>query len=499
MNSPFSSPTRSRHRKHGLLALVGTFAAAALVATPLTAAQASIDDATPVADAGRGSNTEIVTTGIDEGLRTTGYLPPTAIVPDPATPYPDGPPADYTSRSGFIGIITTKSVDDPSSTREMYCIAARTPTAVDIGYQSGTWSEANVPNIGYVTYLLNNYFPAVDAPAELTPDQQAAATQAAIWYFTDGLVLGAESPVVRAATAAMIADAQANGPVTEPAAEVAINPAFVSAPAKSVAGPYVVTVEGAEAVTVSVPDDYTMYSDSAATTPIANGSSVPSETSIWITGPGVPGVETVLTARATVTVQRGSIYLYDGNTPSYSEAQPLVLADTTQREAVATATTEFFELNPGALNVVKVINGTGAGQQSAISLSVICENGLAETFDIAAGAAAGEYARTFGDLPAGTECTVAERESGDNSSVSVVADDPVTVTIAPGAATEARLTNTVEPVKAVPGGAVSMSGGDALAKTGGDAPTPLLALAAGVIGLGVLLMAAVRAKRRRAE
>ncbi|MDL5351220.1 DUF5979 domain-containing protein [Microbacterium sp. zg-YB36] len=664
MNSHLSSPARSRHRKHGLLALVGTLAAAALVVTPLTAAQASVDDGTPVADARIGPNTEIVTKAPAEGLRTTVYLPPTAIVPDPATPYPDDAAADFTSQYGFIGIITTTSVGDPSLIGEMYCISVRTPAAAGISYQSGTWSEANVPNIGYVTYLLNNYFPAVAAPAGLTPDQQAAAVQAAIWYFTDGVVLGADSPV-RAATEAMIAAAQANGPVTEPAApEVAINPASVSAPVGSVAGPYVVTAEGAAAVTVSVPDGYTMYSDAAATTPIPNASSVPlpsGTTSIWITGPGATDVETVLNARATVTVQRGNIYLYDGDTPLYSTAQPLILADTTQLDAVATAMTEFFtareltvnkayaggavgqqgaaqlvidcgegytftqdipagtsatqtyrfpgipvgntctvtepatgattevgvttdapqtgtmveaglaltvtntvELNPGSLNVVKVINGTGAGQQSTISLSVICENGLAETFDIPAGAVAGEYARTFGDLPAGTECTVAEREAGGNSSVSVVADDPVTVTIAPGAITDARLINTVQPAQSTPsgggqstpsgggqstpsgggqstpsgggqstpsgggqstpsggaegtpsggaegtpsggapgtpsGGAETTATGGALAMSGGDAPMPLLGLAAGVIGLGVLLMVAVQANRRNAE
>ncbi|MCR2816452.1 thioester domain-containing protein [Microbacterium jiangjiandongii] len=582
-----------------------------------------------MADARIGPNTEIVTKAPAEGLRTTVYLPPTDTVPNPATPYPDDAAADFTSQYGFIGIITTTSVDDPSLIGEMYCISVRIPAAAGISYQSGTWSEANVPNIGYVTYILNNYFPAVAAPAGLTPDQQAAAVQAAIWYFTDGVVLGDDSPV-RAATEAIIADAQANGPVTEPAApEVAINPASVSAPVGSAAGPYVVTAGGAAAVTVSVPAGYTMYSDAAATTPIANASSVPSGTSIWITGPGVTGVETVLNARASVTVQRGNIYLYDGDTPLYTEAQPLVLADTTQLDAVATATTEFFsageltvnkayaggavgrqgaaqlvidcgegytftqdipagtsatqtyrfpgirvgntctvtepatgattevgvttdapqtgtmveaglaltvtntvELNPGSLNVVKVIDGAGAGQQSAISLSVICENGLAETFDIPAGAVAGEYARTFGNLPVGTECTVAEQEAGGNSSVRVLADDPVTVTIAPGAVTEARLTNTVEPVQTAPsgggqstpsggaqgtpsggaqstpsggaqstatGGALGTPTGGALAMSGGDAPTPLLGLAAGAIGLGVLLMLAVRANRRNAE
>ncbi|MCR2827140.1 thioester domain-containing protein, partial [Microbacterium sp. zg.Y909] len=541
MSSHSSSPARSRHRKHGLLALVGTLAAAALVATPLTAAQASIDDAAPVADARIGPNTEIVTKAPAEGLRTTVYLPPTDTVPNPATPYPDDAAADFTSQYGFIGIITTTSVDDPSLIGEMYCISVRIPAAAGISYQSGTWSEANVPNIGYVTYILNNYFPAVAAPAGLTPDQQAAAVQAAIWYFTDGVVLGDDSPV-RAATEAIIADAQANGPVTEPAApEVAINPASVSAPVGSAAGPYVVTAGGAAAVTVSVPDGYTMYSDAAATTPIPNASSVPSGTSIWITGPGVTGVETVLSARATVTVQRGNIYLYDGDTPLYSDAQPLILAETTQLDAVATATAEFFttgdltvnkafagaavgqqgaaqlvidcgegytftqdipagtsttqtytftgipvgstctvtepttgataevgvttdapqtatmvpeglaltvtntvEINPGSLNLVKVIAGGAAGSQDDVSVGIMCTSGLEEIFVIPAGSAAGEYEQSYTGLPAGDECTVTELATGSNAVVEVTTDAPVTVSIAPGAAVEARVTNTVE-------------------------------------------------------
>ena len=533
MHTHISSPRRSRHRRSALLALLGTFAAAAMVVTPLTPAQASIDETTPAADTRIGPNTEIVTKAPAEGLRTTVYLPPTATVPDPATPYPDDAPADFTSQYGFIGIITTTSVDDPSLIGEMYCISVRTPAAAGISYQAGTWSESNVPNIGYVTYILHNSFPAVAAPAGLTPDQQAAATQAAIWYFTDGVVLGADSPV-RAATAAIIADAQANGPVTEPAApEVAINPTSVSAPAGSAAGPYVVTAGGAAAVTVSVPTGYEMYGDAAATTPIPNASSVPSGTSIWITGPGATGVETVLNARATVTVQRGNIYLYDGETPLYSEAQPLILAETTQLNAVATATAEFFDAaeNPGALNVVKAIEGAGAGRQSAVSLAVTCDSGLSETFDIPAGSAAGRYSRTYPDLPAGTECTVEEVATGANASVDVAADDPVTVTIAPRAVTDATLTNTVVPRQGASGGQGTAGGagtskpqptptpqpqpqptlpaGDAqpaqpaadpqLAATGGVSPLPLVAGGLGVIGLGLALTAVARARRREAE
>ena len=539
-----SSLRRSRHRRHGLLSVLGTLTAAALVVTPLLPAQASLNDAAPAAEAQAGPNTEIVISSLGAGLTLTGYLPPTVIVPEPEAAYPSSPPAGYVEESTFAGIINTTSVDNSSKTGQMYCINLRVSTYVDTGYASGTWTESNVPNLGYVTYVLHNYYPAVNAPAGLTDAERAAAVQSAIWYFTDGFVLDTTTAQakVRAATAEIVAAAWENGPVTEPPApDVEITPASVSAPEGSAAGPYVVTAENDAAVTVSVPSGYTMYADAAATTELANPSTVDSGTSVWIRRPAFTGTETVLTARAIVTVQEGTVYLYDGNSPGRDDAQRLILGKTTQLEALATATTEFFaigdltvnkafdggaagkqgaaqlvidcgdgytftqdipaettatqtytftgirvgntctvtepttgattevgvttdapksdrmaaegleltvtntvELNPGALNVTKVIGGGAAGSQDDVSVNVMCTSGLDDTFVIPAGSTAGDYVHSYTGIPAGAECTVSEVKSGATSTVEVTADDPVTVTIPAGAAVEARLTNTVE-------------------------------------------------------
>ncbi|QEE60558.1 TQXA domain-containing protein [Salinibacterium sp. dk2585] len=541
MSDKSENPTRPSRAQNGLRAALATVAAAAFVLMSLTPAHARLDDETPAGEAAIGANTEIRVSGLGAGLTVSGGLPPTVIVQDPTAPYPAAPPPGYAPQSSFAGVIETQSIDDPSLTGEMYCINIRVPTYVDTGYESGSWEESAVPNIGYVTYILNNYYPTVAAPAGLTVNQQAAATQAAIWYFTDGFVLTGPPPV-RNAAAAIIAAAQANGPVVEPPApQVDITPTSAEAAEGTAAGPYVVTAEGATTITVSVPAGYTMYSDAAATTPIANPSSVAPGTSIWITGPGVTAPETVLSARAAVTVQRGNVYLYDGNTPGRPDAQRLILADTAELEAVASATTEFFavgdltvnkeftggavgeqgaiqlaidcgegytftadipaatsttqtftypgipagntctvtepttgataqvlvttnapqgvvmadegsavtiinqvEFAPGSLSLVKAIAGGGAGSQDAISVSVTCVSGLTDVFVIPAGSAAGEYTRSYPGLPAGDECTVAELASGENTVVTVTSDAPVTVTIAPGAAAEARVTNTVE-------------------------------------------------------
>ncbi|PWB98280.1 thioester domain-containing protein [Homoserinimonas hongtaonis] len=537
---------RPRWARKSLLAVSAALASAALVLMSLTPAAARLPDEIPSNGALRGANTEIVITGTGAGQTITGSAPPTVIVQDPQAPYPAGPPPGYVSQTTFAGVIDTASVADPDLTAQMYCINLRVPTSVGIGYESGTWEESNVPNIGYVTYILNNYYPTVAAPAGLSTNQQAAAVQAAIWYFTDGFVLAPPGPgpqgPVRAATAAIIAAAQANGPVVEPPApDVAITPATATAAEGTAAGPFTVTATGATTATVSVPTGYTMYTDAAATTPLANPSDVAPGTQIWITGPGVTGVETVLNARAAVTVQRGNVYLYDGNTPSQTDAQRLILADTTELEAVATADVEFFaigdltvnkeftggavgqqgaiqlaidcgegytftadipanasttdtstfagipagntctvtepttgataqvlvttdapqsvvmadegaavtvtntvEFAPGSLNLVKAIAGGGAGSQDEISVTVSCVSGLEDTFVVPAGSAAGDYTQTYAGLPAGDVCTVAELATGSNTIVEVTTDAPITVTILPGAPVEARVTNTVE-------------------------------------------------------
>ena len=56
-----------------------------------------------------------------------------------------------------------------------------------------------------------------------------------------------------------------------------------------------------------------MFSDAAGTTPIANGTPVPSGTNIWIRDT-TPGTVT-LSAAAEATVPTGNVYLYDQQLP----------------------------------------------------------------------------------------------------------------------------------------------------------------------------------------
>jgi len=148
----------------------------------------------------------------------------------------------------------------------VYCIDIRTPTGFGDGYWLGDWDAATVPRIGFVTYILNKYYPATAEPAGLDNDDKAAAVQAAIWYFTDGFVVDTSQTTLHAAVSAIVADAKANGPIAEPAPpSLTIIPTTLSGPASQVLGPFTVTVTGVatQAIVGVVPPGVQMFSDAA--------------------------------------------------------------------------------------------------------------------------------------------------------------------------------------------------------------------------------------------
>ncbi|KAA9150131.1 hypothetical protein F6B41_21080 [Microbacterium lushaniae] len=483
---PHAAPSRSaaspRPRRppgrSARAALVAALAVAVMLIVPLGgAAHAWIEDGAPIVESPVGPNTEIQLVSVGEGQRILGGYPATAVVPNPETPYPDAPPAGYTARGGFAGVLNTASVLDPSETGKTFCIQARTPAYVGIGYETGTWSESQVPNLGQVAYILNNYYPAnPDAPASLgTSNERAAAVQAAIWYFTDGFVLAATDSV-RAATAAIIADVQANPPGSEPALPLTIDPASNSVAAGSLAGPFTVTTEAA-AVTLSVPAGYAMYGSAAGGTPLPNPYPTTSGAQVWVGSESGAADTTVLTANASVAVPGGRVYVYDGQAPDIPEAQPLILADTAQLEATAQATAEFFAA--AELTVTKAFAGNAVGQQGAIELVVDCGDGVPRSTTIPAGASTTQ-SFPFTGIEVGATCVVTEPTTGATTGVDVTSDAPQQVAITDTGAT-ATITNTVTRRGDVPG---------VLPATGTETPFPLLWGGLGGLLGGALLVAA---------
>ncbi|MCC9146871.1 MULTISPECIES: thioester domain-containing protein [unclassified Arthrobacter] len=414
--------------------MVGVLLAALLV---LALPAQAVFSGTPPGTTNPAADVEVTMTGTAEGTSVAGGLPPAGAGFDISAYPAEVPPGYEDSDASFAGIITTTDAD--GSTESMYCIDIRTSTYSGLGYEGGTWSESEVPNVGYVNRILNNYYPSVPtAPPAPTADEQAAAVQAAIWFFSDGFVLDAGDPI-RDYTVPIIEEAIAAGPLPEPPAPaVAIDPPLAAGPVDGVTGPFTVTTGDGELLTVEVATGFTLYTDPAGTVPLIGP--VPSGTQVWVRSTAQTTAPAVVTARAVVPVQTGNVYLYVGNNPDVSDAQRLILAVSTEIESVAEATAEFFV--PGDLVVNKTFAGEAVGSQGAIALTVDCGAAGLFSFEIPAGTAA-PVSETIVDLPVGTVCSLTEPVTGSTTEVTVTptVSDPVTITEGENVL---AVTNTVE-------------------------------------------------------
>ena len=345
--------------------------------------------------------------GHRSGQGVTGAIGPVGTSSDPSQPYPAAPPSGFTGKDeGFAGIIHAQSVQTQEQL-SLFCIDIRTDTYPGIGYENGTWDASNVPNVGYIARILNDYYPNTGEPAAAPNDNvRAAAVQAAIWYFSDNYVLQPNEPV-RAYTEAILeagAHRRATAP-TEPA-QSRDPPTTDKGPANEPLGPYTVSSDSTDPdlkITVSSTGG-TMYSDAAGTTPIANGTAVVNGAKIYLRPDDEKGGGNVtLAARGVATVPSGNVYLYDGNTPGVNDAQRLILAQDAEVSALTSATGTFDALS--SLKVTKTIAGSSAGQQGPITVHVACDNGHKQDIEIPANQPAGATSTTIDDLPVGTVCT----------------------------------------------------------------------------------------------
>jgi LPXTG-motif cell wall-anchored protein len=99
----------------------------------------------------------------------------------------------------------------------------------------------------------------------------------------------------------------------------------------------------------------------------------------------------------------------------------------------------------GSLVVNKTITGLAAGQQGAVSISVVCNETTLAPFEVPAGAAAGTLSQTYTDIPAGSVCTVTETAAGGSSTVLVTSEgSPQQVTISTNGSGTANLVDTYQ-------------------------------------------------------
>ncbi|MGN6239474.1 MAG: DUF5979 domain-containing protein [Cellulosimicrobium cellulans] len=393
----------------------------------------------------RGIFTELSITALGAGQSLLGFTAPDGF--DPLAGYPADVPAGSTADdASFAGTIqVTDTVT--GQTAFTYCIDLLTDTEVGVNYELGTWDEANVPNLGYVGYILDNYYPITGEPsAAPSANARAAAVQAAIWFFSDDYVLAPTDPA-RPFVAQIVADALANGPSPEPVPPtLEVTPELLAAPSSGeIVGPFTVESDGPALLHFY---GIEVFSDPEGTNALADGATVEPGATLWarIASPTAPHA---LVLERQAAVLESTVYLYDGTNAGRESAQKLILAQpaTLTRRAGAV----LVPFDAGSLEVTKVVTGDGAGLQSDVVLDVVCtspdgQDSVEHTLTIPAGAAAGEHPQTISGLPAEWSCVVTETDDGDNGSVVVTSSStvPETVVIGNGDTVGVTVTNTYD-------------------------------------------------------
>jgi len=440
--------TRKNSSRFGAVAAFAALLLTISIAPTAAVVDPDPPDVTPIN--GPATDLTVANPATGEGQAVTGFLPPVGTPFDPTAGYPTSDPAGYDpANEAFAGIIRAIA-EDTGDILSMYCIDIRTSTFSGLGYTNGTWDESTVPNVGYIARILNSYYPTVptEPAAAATVNARAAAVQAAIWFFSDGYVVAASDPL-NPIVASIVADVLAAGPLPEPSPpDISITPATASGAVGSVIGPFTVTAAATGGatpdVTLTIPAGVTAYSDAAGTIEIPDGSTVPSGTQIWLRG-AAPGSVSI-GATATVEVPTGNVYLYDQSTPGVEAAQKLILAETADIKADATATVELFAT--GSLVVDKTIAGGAAGAQGEVVLDVECtldgETVLSESVVIPAETEAGTTSTRFDGIQVDSECTVTEPTTGETAAVEVTTTITDDVTIAADTDAQITVTNTYE-------------------------------------------------------
>jgi TQXA domain-containing protein len=378
----------------------------------------------------------------------SGYLPSVGVPFDPLTGYPPSNPTSGFDpvTEYFAGVIHGQPTDG-SAVVPLYCIDIRTETRPNFGYGLGTWDDANVPNVGYVARILNEYYPTVPTePAGLTDNDKAAAVQAAIWFFTDGFVVSESNLTLRNAVVGIVDHVLSLPPLVEPPPpSLTVTPTQTSGPAGRPIGPFTVATDAPDGADVTATGG-TMYSNRLGTTLLGNGTTatgVKSGQQIWLRSAGGSSTAT-LQATSKATVPSGNVYLYDGKTAGYTEAQKLILAKDATLTTTVRATGEFKP--SGSLRVTKTIAGPAAGSQGPVVIQVACNEGRRfKPITIPAGTPAGSKSRTYHHILAGTVCTVTETANGSVVGTDVVVTgDGQKVTIPSDGTATVNITNTYD-------------------------------------------------------
>jgi TQXA domain-containing protein/LPXTG-motif cell wall-anchored protein len=244
--------------------------------------------------------------------------------------WPGSPARDQ--RAGLFDLRIDGEVD-----AQAYCIDINTPVHDGDSLDEVDWETAGVDNLAKVEAILRHYYPNGDGPEgqQITGSdaQKAAATQAAIWHYTDEYALtddDSENDPVVIANYKVILEAVEGGleGFGEPTVSLSITPPeSTSGEANGLVGPYLVNTS-ADEVTLTPSDGVTLHNEDGSpfTGTVVDG------TQIWLSSSAVG--DGSIAATASAEVGAGRVFFTQG-------VQRLVLASTITTDATADAPVSF--------------------------------------------------------------------------------------------------------------------------------------------------------------
>ncbi len=378
------------------------------------------------------STVELAGTGSGQGVSgvMSTLTPEQRLAGYPGTVDPSWPRHDV----GFAGLIKMRVTAGPGTGSEFfsYCIDILTPTGIGSDYKRGEWTEAGIPNVGYVAQLLQSYFPTTGQPSSLTNvNARAAAVQSAIWYFSDGYVLASNSPLF-ATVRSIVTDVIARGPLTAPPAPTLTVTGPSNGLKNTIVGPFVVDTNG-EVAAGRVPTGVEAFGDAAGNDPLGAAFPVADGDEIWLRSAQAGIKNPALTITATATQPGGVVFVYvpPQSTPN-ARAQTIIQAGPLTAETDVNTRVAFLDI--GSFTITKSITGDGAGQQGPIVISIVCSapNSSVPAFNIPGGTPGGTVTTVVTGITVPARCILTETASGDTQEVDVFADAPAAASRAAG-------------------------------------------------------------------
>ncbi|MDT9690282.1 Cys-Gln thioester bond-forming surface protein [Streptomyces sp. P9(2023)] len=377
----------------------------------------------------------------------------------------------------------------PGGVLQTYCIDLYTGAKTGQEYKEVGWDQSslhNNENAGKIRWILQNSYPQVDKLDELaakvgaknlTKETAAAATQAAIWYFSDNVEAEPVNKDAQKLTAFLEKEAVN---LEEPKASLSLSPASVAGKSGERLGPITVdtnTGSAAVSLTPGAPEGVKLVDkDGKVVTNVAKGGQV-----FFDVPAGTPDGAAELQVQADTTVPIGRAFV-----STKVKSQTLILAGTSTSSVNAKATATWAK--KGAIPAVTVEKNCAKG-----GLDVTASNEGDEDFTF-------EVKGQKVTIPGGQSKTVtvplAEDEAYDFTITGPNFEknfkgvlDCKTATPGPlpseTPSTEPSVSTSPTPGTAGGSSTGSTTGGGDLAETGGSSATPMIAgIAAVLVVLG---------------